>query len=416
MMRLLRGAWLRTTPLRVHSSSPAARMLSTAAARLPDHVQQKGRVHVLGMGNLGLLFAHSLYWQTPEKRPPITLLLHRPGLLHDWNGTISIAPGYSHGGTAASRDGYDVELLEKHAGDGGGNNIKNLILTTKTINTVSALTSIKHRLTPQSTILFAQNGMGTIEEVNEKVFPDTSTRPNYLASVVSHGVYGEGPFRSVHAGMGTVSLGRMENDGYSLSTSDYLIQQVIDAPALAGREFEALELKRIQLQKLVVNAMINPLTVIFNCRNDALFGNPLILSLMQRLLAETSQVIRALPELSVDAEREVHFSIERLEKVVLDMAIKTGKNTSSMLQDVRAGKPTEIDYINGYLVTRGREVGIDCDTNRRLVDMVKRVQLITPKEILQYFLDATKTKESRNGESPAVAVSGSVHDFRSWSG
>jgi len=40
------------------------------------------RIHVLGVGNIGLLFAHSLAMEL--NAPPITLLVHRPELLEEW--------------------------------------------------------------------------------------------------------------------------------------------------------------------------------------------------------------------------------------------------------------------------------------------------------------------------------------------
>ena len=87
-------------------------------------------------------------------------------------------------------------------------------------------------------------------------------------------------------------------------------------------------------------------------------------------------MILSLPELRDDPTTTSRFSKESLEEVVLDVAAKTAKNTSSMLQDVRAGRATEIDYINGYIVKRGEEIGVDVRFNERLVEMVKEKRVI----------------------------------------
>lgn len=50
---------------------------------------------------------------------------------------------------------------------------------------------------------------------------------------------------------------------------------------------------------------------------------------------------------------------------------KTAANVSSMLQDVRAGRATEIQYIAGYLVRRARQAGVGCGILERLVEMVE---------------------------------------------
>jgi 2-dehydropantoate 2-reductase len=132
-----------------------------------------------------------------------------------------------------------------------------------------------------------------------------------------------------------------------------LVQAILRAPILDARIFSADELIQLQIEKLVVNAMINPLTVIFNRRNGELFTNSKILALMRLLLQEAGNVIRSLPELYDDLATSQRFSKARLESIVLDVAQKTSKNTSSMLQDVKAGRQTEIDYINGYVVSGG---------------------------------------------------------------
>ena len=48
------------------------------------------------------------------------------------------------------------------------------------------------------------------------------------------------------------------------------------------------------------------------------------------------------------------------------------ENISSMLQDIRALRHTEIDYINGFLLRRARAHGIAVPENTRLFEMVKR--------------------------------------------
>ncbi len=50
----------------------------------------------------------------------------------------------------------------------------------------------------------------------------------------------------------------------------------------------------------------------------------------------------------------------------------TAENISSMLQDVRALRHTEIDYITGYLLRRARAHGIAVPENARLYDLIKR--------------------------------------------
>lgn len=334
-----------------------------------------GHIHILGVGNLGRLFAHAL--AKADHTTPITLLLHRESLVQEWE-QAGCKIQVTTDGVLDQTGTFNVELT---APEGQQDIIDNLIVTTKAIKTVSAVSAIKHRLTSNSTILLTQNGMGTAEELTEQVFRDASSRPNYLACVTSHGVYSQGPFRSVHAGLASIAIGRVAQS----TAPQYLIDKVVKSPVLSAREVTPPELLLLQLQKLVVNAMINPLTVIFNCRNGDLFNRNAIMRIMRLLLREGSQVIESLPELQGSAKAASRFSEHTLLSVVLDVAEKTAKNTSSMLQDVRAGRDTEIDYINGYIVKRGISAGVDCSNNEKVVQMVKEGKVITVEEASEYF-------------------------------
>jgi len=83
-----------------------------------------------------------------------------------------------------------------------------------------------------------------------------------------------------------------------------------------------------------------------------------------------SLVFRSLPELSHIPDRQDRFSLQRLEERSKAVVQVTSENISSMLADTRSGRTTEIDYINGYIVRKGKEIGIDCKVNEMLVDMV----------------------------------------------
>ena len=50
----------------------------------------------------------------------------------------------------------------------------------------------------------------------------------------------------------------------------------------------------------------------------------------------------------------------------------TSGNVSSMLQDIRALRRTEIDYINGYVIRRARAQGLATPENNRLYEYIKR--------------------------------------------
>jgi 2-dehydropantoate 2-reductase len=357
---------------------------SKSASALNSMTAMSGRIHILGIGNLGRLFAHAL--ANSKNPPPISLLLHRPGLLQQWEQAgrkISITTN----GVVNSNGQFDIEDISSPSTQ--GHHIENLIVATKTVNTISALSSIKSRLNSDSTVLFTQNGMGTIDEANAHVFKDVSTRPNYLTSITNHGVFTLSPFSSVHAGLASVSIGRsLQSPPPSQpAKAQYLMNKIVEAPVLNATEYPPQELLYLQLEKLAVNAMINPLTTVFGCRNGELFDKGPVVKVMRLLLQEASQVIQLLPQIrsSEDPGVEKRFSTQELEVKVLDIAERTAKNMTSMLQDVRAGRQTEIDYINGWILKKGEELGVECEHNAKLVEMVKAGKKIQIDEIREHF-------------------------------
>ncbi|KAF2482161.1 ketopantoate reductase PanE/ApbA C terminal-domain-containing protein [Neohortaea acidophila] len=376
------------------------------------------RIHILGTGSIGKLVAHAL--RGIAKPPPITLIFHRYQLLKAWQeGKQEIT--IHDDGHDIPRSGFDVELMQevrKQHGSQQGQQpqqeppadasplpsqsfvsdepIYNLIVTTKAAITVPALSAVKHRIGPTSTICFLQNGMGIIDEVNAKLFPDEDSRPNYIQGILTHGANvppeKKDPFYAVHAGHGSIALGLLPRAKSTANkseaaddapkdekdirpkqwaaTSRYLLRTLTRCPVLCAVGFTPTELLQQQLEKLVANSVVNPLTALLDNRNGALLYNFALTRTMRLLLAETSHVITHLPELRGLPGLEQRFSTERLETLVVGVANKTKDNISSMLADVRAGRKTEIEYINGYIVKRGEELGVKCLVNYAIMQTV----------------------------------------------
>jgi len=46
----------------------------------------------------------------------------------------------------------------------------------------------------------------------------------------------------------------------------------------------------------------------------------------------------------------------------------------SLLQDVIKGRQTEVDFLNGYAVKKGKEVGVPTPMNEAIVDLMKKLE------------------------------------------
>ena len=275
-----------------------------------------------------------------------------------------------------SRDGYSP--LDDQEGI-----ITNLIVSLKAKD-ILGLQRVAHRLTKDSAILFVQNGMGYIDKVNDIVFPDPETRPNYIIGVITHGAKRTKAYTVVHAGHGTIALTILPRVNSATTqtfppSARYLLRTITRTPVLAAVAYSPTELLQLQLEKLAINCIINPLTALMDCTNGELIHNYHITRVMRLLLAEISLVIRSLPELQNIPNVQSRFDPGRLELATIRVAGATSLNLSSMLQDVRAGKETEIDFINGYIIRKGEEIGIRCIMNYMLMHMLEAKQKIVDR-------------------------------------
>ncbi|KAF2397465.1 2-dehydropantoate 2-reductase [Trichodelitschia bisporula] len=370
------------------------------------------KIHIIGTGSIGKLVAHSL--RSLPNPPPVTLLLHKGDNKDAWdasNRTISITTN----GITVSRSGFDVELARTgwrshgkqvsldewiHPPPDPGaalakqpsrpvpdadntDPIANLIVTVKAPQTIAALEAVRQRLGPLTTICFLQNGMGIVDEVNKEIFPDPETRPQYLAGIITHGVTSDGLFTATHAGQGSISMCIIPREGkedkYSASAAA-LLAILRRSPTLTVMGITPTEFLQVQLEKLAANAIINPLTSLIDANNGAILNNNHLTRAIRLLLGEISLVISLLPELKDVPNVKRRFSTQRLEWMVTNLARGTAANVSSMLADVRQGKQTEINYINGYICRRGEEVGVTCFMNYLVTQLVKGKQHVIDAE------------------------------------
>jgi 2-dehydropantoate 2-reductase len=376
-------------------------MASVAAAASNDEPakpQQGRRIYILGSGNVGTLVAHSLASLPSSSRPPITLLLHRQGLLNDWKArgaTIDLLR-YPDG-ASQPRGGIDVELTE-HAlpaptavtTASSDRPIQQLIVSVLASQTNRALVPVKDRLGPGSSILFLQNGIGSADEAARKLFPDPATRPTFMLGIVAAGAWTMEPFVVRHTAVGKLpigvvprSLSKVRDGPESISASArQLLDTLAAATVLQTEEIDYKELLQRQLEKLVINAIVNPLTGILDQPN-AVVQRPTLASLIAAMVAELSNIIQAMPELKDVPGAQDRFSPERLQVHAAKIFDAVKANTSSTAQHLRLGKKTEIEYINGYLVRRAEELGVLCPLTSAMRQLVLTKEAIGLEQRIQ---------------------------------
>lgn len=259
--------------------------------------------------------------------------------------------------------------------------IHHLIVCVKSTQTVTALRPLLPRLTRESSILFLQNGAGMIEDVNELLWPDPKTRPSYITGVISHGVTLKGPFAIKHTGPAATSLGpvpRGDGPNHTSPSTAFLLDALPRAPRLNCQSYGWPDILQRQLEKIAVNAFSNPLTALADSTVEYLFSIPEVCS---ALMQEISSVILALSELQGVHGVKERFSAKRLEATVMEVIVQNKSTTCSMVWDMRAGRETEIRYINGYWARRGREVGVATPINDEIVEKIQAMTVERQKNL-----------------------------------
>lgn len=119
-----------------------------------------------------------------------------------------------------------------------------------------------------------------------------------------------------------------------------------------------------RLAKLLVNVAINPLAALFRVPNGALLEPP------HRVLLDTL-VREALPVLRAHGlELDEAAALARVHAV----ARATAANRASMLQDLLAGRRTEIDAITGALLRMAARTGSELPTHRAVQVLVRALE------------------------------------------
>lgn len=230
-----------------------------------------------------------------------------------------------------------------------------LIVFTKSMHTRAALASVRQLIGPSTYVLTLQNGLGNVEALasavpQERILVGVTTWPADLA--------GPGHVRSHGAGV----IRMMTADGVDRP----ILERVVSVLSGAGLRCQAdANVWGAVWEKVAFNAALNPLCTVLNRPVDALGavedGPALALAIVEEVLA----VARA-SGISVDA---IKVSDNVRHAIVAHRGHKP-----SMLQDVLAGRPTEIESINGAVVAAAHRHGVRVPHTETLMQLVRLVQ------------------------------------------
>jgi 2-dehydropantoate 2-reductase len=238
---------------------------------------------------------------------------------------------------------YWVEVVDYGACKG---RFSKALVLVKSWQTARVATQLEACLDNSGITLTLQNGLGNVETLQavlgqERVALGVTTTSARMLE----------PGYVLHTGEGKVSLGAHPNladFGELLQNAGFVVETIADPRSLLWG-------------KLVINAAINPLTALLRVTNGELLERPAARGLMQEAATEAALVATA---------KGITLPYDDPVEAVEAVAKNTSPNTSSMLQDVLRGTPTEIDAINGAIIQESEKAGIPAPVNRMLWRLV----------------------------------------------
>jgi 2-dehydropantoate 2-reductase len=161
------------------------------------------------------------------------------------------------------------------------------------------------------------------------------------------------------------------------------IQELVTVLTPAGPAHATANLWGERWAKLTVNSMANALAGITGLGSAALRREPEAFPICLQIACEALTVAQTLGVhvepvggLPAQAYLEASRGIgrEALHAKWTEAGQSLGAGRPSLLQDMLKGRRTEVDYLNGYVVRKGREVGVSTPMNEAIVAITKRLE------------------------------------------
>jgi 2-dehydropantoate 2-reductase len=300
------------------------------------------RVAIVGCGAVGSLFAANLaqledveVWAYDASREHVDAI-NASGLR------------LSGAGEVLSRPHATADPQELPACDFG-------IVATKAMHTDAAIRATAHAFA-EGCVATVQNGLGNEEAIAqhvERVIRGTTFPAGKLLA----------PGHVQWDVKGDTTLGPYEPQPAPFAE----VERLAEACTRAGMPTHAVaDARGPQWRKVIFNAATNPIGALTGLTHGRVCERPDLRALVSGLVDE-GKAVAAAQGIALDADPEALIDHAAKPEVAYD-------HKASMLQDVEARRPTEIDYLNGGIVRAGRAHGVPAPLNEAIWALIKGVE------------------------------------------
>ena len=228
-----------------------------------------------------------------------------------------------------------------------------VVIATKAAGVASAAASIKPLLHGDTLVLTIQNGLGAAERICRYLPPG-----NVLLGVAGgFGASIRGPGHAHHNGMELIRLGEL---GGGITDRLERIGRVWRDAGFNVKCFDDID--QLVWEKFVCNVTFSGSCTVFECTIGDVLGNDHAWKVAGGCAAEAY---------AAGSAKGVHFSFDDPIAHVRDFGSRIPESRPSVLQDYLAGRPSEIDAINGMVPVVAREFGTAAPYNEVVTEIVK---------------------------------------------
>jgi 2-dehydropantoate 2-reductase len=232
-----------------------------------------------------------------------------------------------------------------------------IILSMKAYDLDEVMDQIEPVISDQTVLLTLQNGVDLEDRILARLKRDCVVGgvAFIYSKIVEPGVI-------EHYKRGAVAIGELSGQ------KSPRVLEIAELFAQAGLPCQISDdIRRSKWEKMCWNCVFNPLTVIIDDRISKALDHPEMLRTIHEIVGEVAAVAAGL---NVPLGADMAAKVLRWSQEIRDIH-------TSMYDDWKADRPTEIDSLNGYVVKRGQELGILTPVNEALVAMIK---VITERE------------------------------------
>lgn len=231
--------------------------------------------------------------------------------------------------------------------------IKLLMVLVKNYSLDASIKDIRTVIDNDTIILSLLNGVTAVDEL-KKAFPNN----NVLYGIVMRTDANRTEENITFKTLGEIQFGEEENVHFSDAVTDII--RIFEANNISYHVYE--DMKRMLWRKWMVNIGANQISLLTSAKFKYFEEFEEIQIALDRAMQEIVDIAK---------KKEIHLTTKDKDDMIHTLINYPPEKKTSMLQDLEAGRRTEIDYFGGTVIKLGKECGVPTPVNEILYYIVK---------------------------------------------